>query len=386
MSTISINQLFPGQSLHSVIFRAAKNYQYKRSGRLLRVLGVGNGHVISTTNQAVLAAYIGHELVTQLRSTQLTSHLRRHVAICPICLRDAPYHREIWRSNYLPFCPDHHVWLVSKCPNCMRWLEWSRLEDETMCTCGRTLAYIPKRVKLSHSQADLLSVIKSALTDSTDYEIARSRARLPPFIKMASPMHLLRFVAEVHALIELYKCRRLENAACTRYAFTRLHNLLSDWERKYQRWFRYRLKRLRKSQCLVVPHVRLNDGIRSWISYLDSEPYLNDLRIKLLQWLFPFRVIGFDGLNQSTPNFAPNSDRTHEYITVVELSRQCDVEIETIRDYLTSKDVAIWPSDRPNYDVVVTPDVDSLINSVLEATAVTNPPSTGKSIHVGLGQ
>lgn len=117
------------------------------------------------------------------------------------------------------------------------------------------------------------------------------------------------------------------------------------------------------------------------MSYLNSEPYLNDLRIQLLQWL-----IGFDGFYQSTPDWSPNIDPNHEYITVVELSRLCDVEIGRIRDFLTSTDVAIWPSDRPNYDVVVTPDVDSLINSVLEAAAVTNRRSAGKSTHVGLGQ
>lgn len=352
MPTLRINRTFPGESIQSILYRAAKSHHYEPYHALMMALGVRNDHVIDAANQASLTAAIGRKIVNKLQREQLTSHLRAHVAVCPICLLDAPYHREIWRSNYLTICPDHHVWLLSDCPNCKRTLYWARLDNETTCKCGCSLAFISRKIDLSRSQADLLEVIESALSRRSKYESVLMGARIPAFIKNSSPSGLLLFIAEVHALIEPLGTRPLENTGCRRDAFLRLGYFLANWDTRYERWALSTCKRLRAHQDRAVPCTGLKDRVRRWVNYLNSEPYLNDLLQRILEWFSAYGVIGFEDLTQSSSHTYPTIDPVHKDITLVELSRRSGHEIDRIRSRLLSLGIAIWASDSPDHDVV----------------------------------
>ena len=40
------------------------------------------------------------------------------IPICPECLKDAPYIRQVWHLKYYQACDKHNVTLVEKCPSC----------------------------------------------------------------------------------------------------------------------------------------------------------------------------------------------------------------------------------------------------------------------------
>jgi hypothetical protein len=48
-------------------------------------------------------------------------------AVCPLCLREAAYHRAVWFVYALPVCAVHGAWLIDHCPNpkCRRTLSWT---------------------------------------------------------------------------------------------------------------------------------------------------------------------------------------------------------------------------------------------------------------------
>lgn len=54
--------------------------------------------------------------------------------VCPQCLSEQPYHRKLWEIRSVTTCPAHHCRLISKCPECHRFISPIR-KFVTHCKC-----------------------------------------------------------------------------------------------------------------------------------------------------------------------------------------------------------------------------------------------------------
>lgn len=66
-----------------------------------------------------------------------------NISICPKCLIDNPYIRQIWHIAPYNSCHKHKCQLVSHCPECMKPLNYMDSESIVNCECGYNLLKSP---------------------------------------------------------------------------------------------------------------------------------------------------------------------------------------------------------------------------------------------------
>ena len=148
---------FPDESLPGLVMRNAAPYHFRTPMRLFARLGLTKmqlGPVCRSDPKSDLAnrlrRFMGLDEETFLRmspwsATEARSSILGHQvwrdlvpsdrrAVCPQCLRDAPYHRAVWQIGALPVCAVHGVRLIDRCPNpkCGMPLKWS---GQSHCEC-----------------------------------------------------------------------------------------------------------------------------------------------------------------------------------------------------------------------------------------------------------
>jgi len=77
------------------------------------------------------------------------------VPICPQCLKEKPYIRQVWHLKPVEVCAKHSCELLHQCPECQQPINYIENESIAHCSCGFELATAPS-VK-ADSQAVLLS-------------------------------------------------------------------------------------------------------------------------------------------------------------------------------------------------------------------------------------
>ncbi|WP_158506191.1 TniQ family protein [Synechocystis sp. PCC 7509] len=50
---------------------------------------------------------------------------KNYVKLCPICLNESAYYRQIWNLSIFTSCPFHQCLLIDRCPQCQRGISWS---------------------------------------------------------------------------------------------------------------------------------------------------------------------------------------------------------------------------------------------------------------------
>ncbi len=68
--------------------------------------------------------------------------------VCPECLREAPYARNIWDFALYTACPIHKTHLISICPSCGEHLSWFR-KSVHLCSCGYDLRLMPAENRIA---------------------------------------------------------------------------------------------------------------------------------------------------------------------------------------------------------------------------------------------
>jgi hypothetical protein len=68
---------------------------------------------------------------------------KRFTPICPQCLEEAPYIRQLWQFIPYQSCHKHHCKLVHQCPECGSRLEFQNSELIEHCDCGFSLINSP---------------------------------------------------------------------------------------------------------------------------------------------------------------------------------------------------------------------------------------------------
>lgn len=98
--------------------------------------------------------------------------------LCPQCLKEEPYHKQVWDLVGYTHCPKHHCALIGVCPTCGRKLSWSRT-TLCHCRCGEELS----SVQPNSVNSTPLSILMMALENSSGVAISKN---LPePFASMA---------------------------------------------------------------------------------------------------------------------------------------------------------------------------------------------------------
>ncbi|TRW98579.1 TniQ family protein [Candidatus Methylobacter oryzae] len=59
-----------------------------------------------------------------------------HPSFCPACLDESRFYYELWEIAFVEECPIHSCYLVKRCPNCSRILNWRYLLTNWRCHCG----------------------------------------------------------------------------------------------------------------------------------------------------------------------------------------------------------------------------------------------------------
>ena len=89
------------------------------------------------------------------------------IPICPECLRDEPYIRQVWHFKYYQACDKHNLNLVEKCPSCNLCINYIVNESITHCSCGFELTNT-KPLKASEFKVLLSSSMRGETLDSSN--------------------------------------------------------------------------------------------------------------------------------------------------------------------------------------------------------------------------
>jgi len=86
------------------------------------------------------------------------------IPICPECLRDEPYIRQLWHFKHYQACDKHNVNLVEQCPSCNLCINYIVNESITHCSCGFELP-LTKAVKASEPKILLSASMRGKKLD-----------------------------------------------------------------------------------------------------------------------------------------------------------------------------------------------------------------------------
>ncbi|MGI2182634.1 TniQ family protein [Shewanella oncorhynchi] len=75
------------------------------------------------------------------------------VPVCPECLKDEPYIRQVWHLKPYTACAKHECALIHHCPECKANLNYIEKESISYCSCGFELS---KAAVISAKQSDLM--------------------------------------------------------------------------------------------------------------------------------------------------------------------------------------------------------------------------------------
>lgn len=88
------------------------------------------------------------------------THVLRHMInltrprICPHCLSEGKFRRQIWDMSVIACCPDHGTALIDYCPTCLAGFQWQHAKVEECFTCGQRLS----QIKTSQAPTDALEL------------------------------------------------------------------------------------------------------------------------------------------------------------------------------------------------------------------------------------
>lgn len=94
------------------------------------------------------------------------------VPICPLCLSEQGYIRQIWHIKPYLICHKHKIALISSCPSCGEPISYLRDESIIHCSCGLNLSNIGSTTINSNAfLLSLSSMIYNAFTNSNSSDL-----------------------------------------------------------------------------------------------------------------------------------------------------------------------------------------------------------------------
>lgn len=124
-------------------------------GKLSRITGIAETTLVDLAYWPLPRSqtwFFGHHLDRDL----LTANHRR---MCPLCMKEAAFHRAIWDLSIVTVCPVHGIRLIDRCPTCGRMLSWTSA-PLSYCPCGADLTSTPNTSVLGDQLAGISEVYR----------------------------------------------------------------------------------------------------------------------------------------------------------------------------------------------------------------------------------
>ncbi len=158
----------PDESLPGFLNRFARENGMASRRQLLSSLDLPAALHVRTSDVEKLALLLAVDLDALMaiswsdqpkKAAQRRSMIRaKGEAVCPECLKDAPYSRQLWSHRMATCCPDHGLRLIDRCDICMSLISHDRWHAQ-YCMCGADL-----RLQVSNKASDGERIFSSLLT------------------------------------------------------------------------------------------------------------------------------------------------------------------------------------------------------------------------------
>jgi hypothetical protein len=139
------------ESLAGYLIRLSESNYYDSPNWILQLAGLPNnrglilqlnspalsqlGQLIQLNNEQLIPmAFLPYQVTPDFYSDQYTID-KFAIKLCPYCLIETAYCRQIWDWKLVTVCSLHQCVLIQKCPGCQKKLRWARAEV-AKCRCG----------------------------------------------------------------------------------------------------------------------------------------------------------------------------------------------------------------------------------------------------------
>lgn len=143
MSFIKHVAPFSDESAFGYIHRlAVNNYMdgWKEVSRILNI-GASRSALMNSCDELHNRLGLPREWVGLVKNNEKQCqlwnrfHQSYHIKLCPECIRESPYRKNIWEHVFCTCCVEHQCELIDVCPSCKSTLDKSVI-DFTHCKCG----------------------------------------------------------------------------------------------------------------------------------------------------------------------------------------------------------------------------------------------------------
>lgn len=176
------------------------------------------------------------DLILQGHKLRYRSVNHFYSRLCPGCVVENPYHRQVWNVVEADCCPIHKVNLIWKCPECGKGLRWQRASLQH-CPLGHELAVMPQdAARLDEDRLFLSKLIYEKFDGCANWNPV-----LPQMATDIAHLPVKELIDQVHFLKELLEPRSSGErvVANAKTAKDDLHSaalLLLDWPRRFREW------------------------------------------------------------------------------------------------------------------------------------------------------
>ena len=142
---------YEDESLAGYVIRLAQSNYYSSPNWILRLAGLPVNRQISLSSKAPIPSRLSQLIKLSDEQLKIMTSLPPQLAkvmdpfpyniykhaidLCPKCLLESPYCRQIWDWNSAGVCGFHQCLLISSCAGCQKKIRWVRA-GVTRCQCG----------------------------------------------------------------------------------------------------------------------------------------------------------------------------------------------------------------------------------------------------------
>jgi hypothetical protein len=142
---------YEDESFAGYLIRLAQSNYYSSPNWILQLAGLPLNRIIHFSAQPNQPSRLSQLLklsdeqlkIMILASLQLAKIMnpvpynfyQNAIALCPLCLLESPYCRQVWDWNLAGICDVHQCLLIRSCVSCQKKISWVRSEV-TRCRCG----------------------------------------------------------------------------------------------------------------------------------------------------------------------------------------------------------------------------------------------------------
>ena len=230
LNTINLNNASISSTARFDFFKELAVISNNSQNRILNSLIYRSDNVYSQSLKLLLC-----------RSIEIPTNLYRNIAIpiCPLCLSEKDYIRQIWHLKPYLLCHKHKVLLINNCPSCGSLISYVRDESISTCSCGNSLSGITPSYNNSNDFLYAVSALINRSFNEDDIK-TRQKERLLP----TNNIHIF------WGMIIFY-IRFFDKATEKGIVSDGFIDFITDWPKSYHTKLELLVRK--KFKCLIKP-------------------------------------------------------------------------------------------------------------------------------------